>query len=81
MTDSMVVLKKWKFPDKNEPDDWFSTSLDECISNTENSGYWVPGSVKPLLLSGEIVFTPCAYYKLLILDINDQESIIRMLHD
>ena len=55
----MKILKRYK--ELNA--EWFETSLDECLERTEKSGYWKPGTVKPMLNEGNIVFTPFAEYK------------------
>lgn len=54
----MKILKRYV-----EEDVWNETTQEECLEHTEGSGYWVEGSVLPLLAEGHVVHTPFAHYK------------------
>jgi hypothetical protein len=63
----LKILKKWKgnsveLAAEGEPIDWFETTQEECLLHTEGAGYWIPGTVLPMLARGETVFTPFALY-------------------
>jgi hypothetical protein len=58
----MKVLKKYLDPQEGDPRGWQPTTLTECLSHTEDAGFWKKGTVKKMLENGERVFTPYAEY-------------------
>ena len=56
----MSILRKY-----NEPGaQWEEITLDEAIDKLEGAGYWKKNTVKDMLLEGQKLWTPWAFFKI-----------------
>ena len=56
----MIILRKYKEPDAQ----WEEITLDEAIDKLEGAGYWEKNTVKDMLLEGQKLWTPWAFFKI-----------------